>query len=195
VVLASGRLAPPRALEHVKALAQHPDFTLTNPNRVRALYMAFAANPPRSTPPTGEGYRIIADLILALDPINGNVAARFVAPLGRWRRIAGPRRADARRTRTHRRPSWPVARCAEQVGKSLEGRRGGCRSSHSPGADRAAHGFLGRRGGVSTGFMPGSTSAGARTIRQRPPKTAARAVEAVLPGARLAPIRSIRPMW
>src|SRR3546814_13547009 len=42
------------------------------------------------TPSTasGEGYRRIADLILARDPINAQTAARFVPSLGRWRRIA-----------------------------------------------------------------------------------------------------------
>src|SRR5690606_11103296 len=31
----------PDVLEHVRALAEHTDFTLRNPNRVRSLYMAF----------------------------------------------------------------------------------------------------------------------------------------------------------
>jgi len=83
----------PDALAHVKALAGHADFTLTNPNRVRSLYMAFAANPAAFHDPSGEGYRIIADLILALDPINAQTAARFVPPLGRWRRIEEGRAA------------------------------------------------------------------------------------------------------
>ena len=82
------------ALEHVKALAEHPhDFTLKNPNRVRALYMAFAVNPQAFHAESGEGYRMIADLILALDPINPQTAARFVPPLGRWRRIEEGRSA------------------------------------------------------------------------------------------------------
>jgi aminopeptidase N len=55
VVLAPGRIAPPQALQHVKALAQHPDFTLSNPNRVRSLYMAFAANPPAFHAPMARG--------------------------------------------------------------------------------------------------------------------------------------------
>ena len=77
----------PDVLAHVKALAGHPDFTLTNPNRVRALYMAFAMNAGAFHVASGEGYRMVADLILALDPINAQTAARFVPPLGRWRRI------------------------------------------------------------------------------------------------------------
>jgi aminopeptidase N len=83
----------PRALDHVKELARHPDFTMANPNRVRALYMALAANPPAFHAASGEGYRMIADLILSLDSLNAQTAARFVAPLGRWRRIEPVRSA------------------------------------------------------------------------------------------------------
>jgi len=93
----------PAVLAHVKALADHPDFTLKNPNRVRALYMGFAVNPQGFHDPSGEGYRMIADLILALDPINAQTAARFVPPLGRWRRIeqdrAGLMKAELERIR------------------------------------------------------------------------------------------------
>jgi aminopeptidase N len=80
-------------LEHVKALAEHPDFTLKNPNRVRSLYMAFTGAPQGFHAASGEGYRLIADLILALDPINPQTAARFVPALGRWRRTEPVRAA------------------------------------------------------------------------------------------------------
>ncbi|TMM48121.1 aminopeptidase N [Qipengyuania marisflavi] len=83
----------PQVLQHVKALRDHPDFTLKNPNRVRALYMAFAASPHAFHAEDGEGYRMIADLILELDPINAQTAARFVTPLGRWQRIEPARSA------------------------------------------------------------------------------------------------------
>nr|WP_137676937.1 aminopeptidase N [Parerythrobacter lutipelagi] len=83
----------PNAIEHVKALAEHPDFTMRNPNRVRSLYMAFAGNPHGFHLESGEGYRMIADVILALDPINAQTAARFVPALGRWRRIEPVRAA------------------------------------------------------------------------------------------------------
>jgi aminopeptidase N len=112
----------PRAIDHTKALAQHRDFTLTNPNRVRALYMAFAGNTAAFHDADGDGYRLIADLILALDPINGNVAARFVPPLGRWRKIE-PRRAALMRAELERIASVPTLSrdVREQVGKSLNG--------------------------------------------------------------------------
>ena len=77
----------PDVLDHVKALAQHPDFTLKNPNRVRSLFMAMGGNPHAFHDESGEGYRMIANLIIELDPINSQTAARFVSPFGRWRRI------------------------------------------------------------------------------------------------------------
>jgi aminopeptidase N len=110
----------PQALEHVKALANHSDFTLNNPNRVRSLYMSFAGNPGAFHAASGEGYRMIADLILALDPINPQTAARFVPPLGRWRRIE-PGRADLMRGELERIAAAPkLSRDThEQVTKSL----------------------------------------------------------------------------
>ncbi|MBU0669053.1 MAG: aminopeptidase N [Alphaproteobacteria bacterium] len=83
----------PQAIEHVKTLRNHGDFTLRNPNRARSLYMAFAGNPQAFHAASGEGYRLIADLILELDPINSQTAARFVPALGRWRRIEPGRAA------------------------------------------------------------------------------------------------------
>jgi len=110
----------PRALEHVKALADHPDFTLKNPNRVRSLYMAMAVNPHAFHAADGEGYRMIAELILALDPLNPQTAARFVPPLGRWRRIE-PQRAALMRGELERIAAAPKLSpdTYEQVTKSL----------------------------------------------------------------------------
>jgi aminopeptidase N len=107
-------------LQHAKALALHPDFTMANPNRVRALYMSLAVNPQAFHAANGEGYRIIADLILALDPINAQTAARFVAPLGRWRRVE-PKRSAMMRAELERIAAAPsLSRdVAEQVTKSL----------------------------------------------------------------------------
>ena len=83
----------PDTVEIVKALGKHPDFTLSNPNRVRSLYGAFGANQWAFHKEGGAGYALLADLILALDPVNPQTAARMVPPLGRWRRFAEPRAA------------------------------------------------------------------------------------------------------
>jgi aminopeptidase N len=110
----------PRALEHVKALAGHKDFTLSNPNRVRALYMAFAGNPHAFHAKDGEGYRLIGDLIRQLDPLNPQTAARFVPSLGRWRRIE-PGRAALMRAELEAIAKMPALSrdTREQVSKSL----------------------------------------------------------------------------
>ncbi len=82
----------------VRALQAHPDFSLRNPNRARSLVGAFASgNPVRFHDPSGEGYRLLADAVIALDPINASTAARLVSPLGLWRRQAPPLAAAMRR--------------------------------------------------------------------------------------------------
>ncbi|RJY09642.1 aminopeptidase N [Aurantiacibacter aquimixticola] len=110
----------PAALEHVKALADHQDFTLKNPNRVRSLYMAMAYSPHAFHAADGEGYRMIADLILALDPINPQTASRFVPPLGRWRRIE-PKRSALMKEQLERLAAAPglSSDTHEQVSRSL----------------------------------------------------------------------------
>jgi len=80
-------------VEAVEALASHPDFSLTNPNRLRALVGAFAANQRAFHHPSGRGYRFVADMILAVERINPQAAARLVPPLGRWRRFDQQRAA------------------------------------------------------------------------------------------------------
>ena len=104
----------------MEALATHPDFTLRNPNRVRALYMPFTGTAAGFHAPGGEGYRLIADLILALDPINPQTAARFVTPLGRWRRME-PGRAALMRAQLERIAAADTLSrdTREQVGRSL----------------------------------------------------------------------------
>jgi len=74
-------------LSTVRALTQHADFTLANPNRARSLIGSFAGNQWAFHRSGGEGYAFLADIILAIDAINPQVAARFIPPLGRWRRF------------------------------------------------------------------------------------------------------------
>jgi aminopeptidase N len=111
----------PQVLNHVKVLAGHEEFTLANPNRVRSLYMAMAANPSAFHDPSGEGYRMIADLVLALDPLNPQTAARFVPSLGRWRRYEPARSAMMKRELERIGAAANLSRdVREQVGKSLD---------------------------------------------------------------------------
>jgi aminopeptidase N len=75
------------AVETVPRLVRHPDFTLSNPNRIRSVAGAFGANQHAFHDPSGRGYAFLANVILAVDRLNPQVAARLVPPLGRWRRF------------------------------------------------------------------------------------------------------------
>jgi aminopeptidase N len=78
-------------LNHVKKLREHPAFKMNNPNRVRSVIHAFCSNNPASFHQAdGSGYEFWADSVLALDPINPQVAARLARALDRWRLFAQP---------------------------------------------------------------------------------------------------------
>jgi aminopeptidase N len=92
------RSSLPQTPARVRALTAHPAFDRKNPNRVRALIGAFAqGNQLRFHAAGGEGYALLADEIIALDPINPTIAARLVQPLGAWRRHEPGRQALMRR--------------------------------------------------------------------------------------------------
>ncbi len=77
----------PGGLERVKALMQHPAFTMKNPNKVRALIGAFAGqNLINFHAADGSGYRFLADLVIELNGFNPQIASRQLAPLTRWRK-------------------------------------------------------------------------------------------------------------
>ena len=59
------------------ALTRHPDFSWTMPNKVYALIGGFTGgNPSGFNAADGSGYRLAADAILTLDPLNPQVASR-----------------------------------------------------------------------------------------------------------------------
>ena len=80
-------------IKAVGELQEHPDFTLSNPNRVRALAGAFSSNQQQFHLGDGSGYRFLTDILIALDPINPQTAAKLIPPLGRWRRFDEGRQA------------------------------------------------------------------------------------------------------
>ncbi len=78
----------PNTLSAVRALTTHADFDLRNPNRARSLIGGFCSgNQVRFHAADGGGYDFLADMIIRLDPANGQLAARMVSPLGQWRRF------------------------------------------------------------------------------------------------------------
>jgi len=83
----------PDTVDQVLKLAKHPDFTMTNPNRLRSLAGTFGGNHWAFNSADGRGYQFLADMIIAADRINPQVAARMVPPFGRWRRFEPNRSA------------------------------------------------------------------------------------------------------
>jgi aminopeptidase N len=86
----------PSTPARVRQLMEDKDFRLSTPNRVRALVGTFSmANPSAFNASSGEGYRILADTVLALDPLNPQTAARMATAFGAWAALESNRRALA----------------------------------------------------------------------------------------------------
>ncbi|RQW71659.1 aminopeptidase N [Halomonas sp. YLB-10] len=82
------------ALDRVRYLMEHPAFSLKNPNKVRALIGAFAGqNRVNFHRLDGEGYRLLADVVIELNRLNPEIAARIITPLTRWQRFDEARQA------------------------------------------------------------------------------------------------------
>ena len=78
--------APDAAAEVAERLTQHPDFTIRNPNRFRAVLGALAGFPAGFHHISGRGYRLLADMLIRLDPLNPQTTARMCAAFETWRR-------------------------------------------------------------------------------------------------------------
>jgi aminopeptidase N len=89
----------PATLDRVRALTSHPAFSMANPNRVRALIGSFAhANHTQFNRADGGGYDFVADVVIALDPKNPQVAARLMGAFRSWRALETQRRGRAEAT-------------------------------------------------------------------------------------------------
>jgi len=75
-----------RTVDAVRTLMQHPDFTLKNPNRARALVFQFCINNLQNVH-TPAGYDFWAEQVLALDAINPEIAARLARVFEHWARF------------------------------------------------------------------------------------------------------------
>jgi aminopeptidase N len=110
----------PDTVDQVLGLAAHADFTISNPNRLRSLAGTFGGNHWAFHSLHGRGYAFLADMILAADRINPQVAARMVPAFGRWRRFE-PKRAELMRRMLDRIVAAPGLSkdVFEQASKSL----------------------------------------------------------------------------
>ena len=86
----------PAAAARVERLLSHPDFNYSTPNRVYALIGGLTSgNVAGFNAADGEGYRVVADVIIKVDASNPQVAARMATGFRSCRVLNGPRRAAA----------------------------------------------------------------------------------------------------
>jgi aminopeptidase N len=85
------------AATRVAGLMQHSDFKITTPNRVYALIGNFSGNMTGFHAANGAGYALVADVIIELNAINPQVAARMATGFRSWALYDEPRRAHAQK--------------------------------------------------------------------------------------------------
>ncbi|MDF1729234.1 MAG: DUF3458 domain-containing protein, partial [Sulfitobacter sp.] len=83
--------APAEAAETVQRLTDHPAFNWKNPNRFRAVFGALAGNHAGFHYESGEAYRLLADWLIKLDPLNPQTTARMCAAFQTWKRYDSAR--------------------------------------------------------------------------------------------------------
>ncbi|WP_265515649.1 aminopeptidase N [Nitratireductor luteus] len=87
----------PDTVEQVREMMAHEAFSLANPNRVRALIGTFAsANQTGFHRADGEGYRFLAETVLAIEKDNPQLAARLAIAFRSWRSLEKKRQEHAR---------------------------------------------------------------------------------------------------
>jgi aminopeptidase N len=80
-----------QAVSVARNLLKHPDFTLKNPNRFRAVVGALAMTPAAFHQADGSAYALVVDQLIALDDINPQLCARMTTVFETWRRYDGAR--------------------------------------------------------------------------------------------------------
>ena len=74
------------SVDDVKSLMRHELFTMRNPNRVRSVIGSFSQNTSQFH--CQEGYELLSEVIVELDELNPQIAARFAGIFNHWRRFA-----------------------------------------------------------------------------------------------------------
>ena len=78
--------APDQAASVTEALTRHRLFDWKNPNRFRAVIGALSGNHAGFHHASGAGYRLLADWLIKLDPLNPQTAARMSTAFETWGR-------------------------------------------------------------------------------------------------------------
>ena len=84
-------------VDRVSELTADPDFSIDNPNRVRALIGSFAAaNQTQFNSADGSGFDLVTRTVLHLDRTNPQTAARLLVSFRSWRALEKGRRGAAK---------------------------------------------------------------------------------------------------
>ncbi len=82
---------PDAVAETVQRLTDHADFNWKNPNRFRAVFGTLAAHHAGFHHKSGAAYRLLADWLIKLDPLNPQTTARMCAAFQTWKRYDSAR--------------------------------------------------------------------------------------------------------
>ncbi len=85
--------APDQAANLAENLTRHPAFDHKTPNRFRAVMGALSGHHAGFHHASGAGYRLLADWLIRLDPLNPQTASRMSTAFEVWRRYDPTRQA------------------------------------------------------------------------------------------------------
>jgi aminopeptidase N len=77
--------SPITSVDDIRKLMSHELFTMTNPNRIRSVIGSFSQNNLQFH--CKKGYQLVTEVILELDALNPQIAARFTSIFNHWRRF------------------------------------------------------------------------------------------------------------
>ena len=78
-------ISPNTSVADVRKLMKHDLFSMTNPNRIRSVIGSFSRNSLQFH--CKQGYQLLTEVIIELDSLNPQIAARFVGIFNHWRRF------------------------------------------------------------------------------------------------------------
>jgi len=77
----------------VRSLVEHPAFNMTNPNSCYSLLLGFSRSPVNFHAADGSGYEFMGDMVLKVDALNHQVAARLVSSFTTYKQLDEKRQA------------------------------------------------------------------------------------------------------
>ena len=87
---------PDEAAALTARLTERPEFDWKNPNRFRSAIGALSTNHAGFHHRSGAGYKLVADWLLRMDPLNPQTASRVSTAFETWRRYDAARRKRAK---------------------------------------------------------------------------------------------------